>query len=92
TLEGSKSRVGDANAIDKIAQYKRETPSIFTWEIRDRLLEENICNSKNIPSVSLINRVLRYFESKSIDTETSSNSEYKHQSNDTNHGSHQNLA
>jgi hypothetical protein len=35
----------------QIAQYKRETPSIFAWEIRDRLLADNICNHENIPSV-----------------------------------------
>jgi hypothetical protein len=35
----------------KIAQYKLETPSIFAWEIRDRLLAENICYPENIPSV-----------------------------------------
>ena len=31
---------------------KRECPSIFAWEIRDRLIQDNICNSENIPSVS----------------------------------------
>ncbi|CAF1338007.1 unnamed protein product [Rotaria sordida] len=94
-IEGSKSRVVEADVVEKIVQYKCETPSIFAWEIRLRLLVENICNSENIPSVSSIIQVLRNLESKSIDTETSSNtyltsgdsnSEYKYQINDTNHG------
>lgn len=40
------------NVVDKISDYKRECPSIFAWEIRDRLLSEGVCNSDNIPSVS----------------------------------------
>lgn len=48
-----------AGVVDKIAQYKRECPSIFAWEIRDRLLSECFCNNDNVPSVSSINRVLR---------------------------------
>ncbi|CAF4186534.1 unnamed protein product, partial [Rotaria sordida] len=100
TIEGSKSHVVEADVVEKIAQYKCETPSIFAWEICYRLLVENICNSENVPSVSSINKVLRNLKSKSIDTETSSNtystsedsnSENKHQINDINHGHHQDI-
>lgn len=38
--------------VQKIAEFKRECPSIFAWEIRDRLLSEGVCNNDNIPSVS----------------------------------------
>ncbi|KRX62526.1 Paired box protein Pax-6 [Trichinella sp. T9] len=58
-IGGSKPRVATNKVVDKIADYKRECPSIFAWEIRDRLLQENVCNQDNIPSVSSINRVLR---------------------------------
>ncbi|XP_026318112.1 paired box protein Pax-6-like isoform X2 [Hyposmocoma kahamanoa] len=58
-IGGSKPRVATAEVVSKIAQFKRECPSIFAWEIRDRLLSEGICTSDNIPSVSSINRVLR---------------------------------
>ena len=50
-IGGSKPRVATNDVVSKIAQYKRETPSIFAWEIRDRLLAENVCNPENIPSV-----------------------------------------
>lgn len=52
-IGGSKPRVATSPVVQKIADYKRECPSIFAWEIRDRLLSEGICNSDNIPSVSL---------------------------------------
>lgn len=45
--------------VSKIEDYKRENPSIFAWEIRDRLLSEKICNKINVPSVSSINRIVR---------------------------------
>ena len=40
--------------VQKISEYKRECPSIFAWEIRDRLLSEGVCNNDNVPSVSTV--------------------------------------
>jgi len=51
-IGGSKPRVATACVVSRIAQYKRECPSIFAWEIRDRLLADGLCNHDNIPSVS----------------------------------------
>lgn len=53
-IGGSKPRVATPEVVAKIAQYKRECPSIFAWEIRDRLLSEGVCTNDNIPSVSLL--------------------------------------
>src|SRR5690606_17785249 len=51
-IGGSKPRVATSDVVSKIAQYKRECPSIFAWEIRDRLLSEGACTNDNVPSVS----------------------------------------
>ena len=53
-IGGSKPRVATSDVVTRIAQYKHETPSIFAWEIRERLLTDHICNHENIPSVSTI--------------------------------------
>lgn len=34
-------------------------PTIFAWEIRDKLLNEQICTKENVPSISSINRIVR---------------------------------
>jgi paired box protein 6 len=73
-IGGSKPRVATSDVVNRIAGYKRECPSIFAWEIRDRLLNENICTPDNIPSVSSINRVLRNLASKSFDSVSSASS------------------
>ncbi|KAI9575572.1 hypothetical protein GQX74_011374 [Glossina fuscipes] len=49
-IGGSKPRVATAEVVSKISQYKRECPSIFAWEIRDKLLQDGICTNDNIPS------------------------------------------
>lgn len=51
-IGGSKPRVATAEVVGKISLYKSECPSIFAWEIRDRLLQEGVCTNDNIPSVS----------------------------------------
>ncbi|XP_055615352.1 paired box protein Pax-6-like [Toxorhynchites rutilus septentrionalis] len=71
-IGGSKPRVATSSVVAKISDYKAECPSIFAWEIRDRLLSEGVCNNDNIPSVSSINRVLRNLASNK-ETSTQSN-------------------
>ncbi|GJQ83411.1 Prd [Trypoxylus dichotomus] len=58
-IGGSKPRVATPEVETRIEQYKRENPSIFSWEIRDRLVKEGICDRSTAPSVSAISRLLR---------------------------------
>lgn len=58
-IGGSKPRVATPEVESRIEQYKRENPSMFSWEIRDRLVKEGICDRSTAPSVSAISRLLR---------------------------------
>ncbi|XP_023237127.1 paired box protein Pax-3-B-like [Centruroides sculpturatus] len=58
-IGGSKPRVATPEVEKKIEEYKRDNPGIFSWEIRDRLIKDNICDKNTAPSVSSISRVLR---------------------------------
>jgi len=55
-IGGSKPKVATPKVVEKICDYKRQNPTMFAWEIRDRLLSEAICDQDNVPSVSSINR------------------------------------
>lgn len=55
-IGGSKPKVATPKVVDKIADYKRQNPTMFAWEIRDRLLAERVCDNDSVPSVSSINR------------------------------------
>ena len=59
SIGGSKPKVATPPVVTKIVQYKQQNPTIFAWEIRDRLVEEGVCDRENTPSVSSINRILR---------------------------------
>ncbi|KAF4517706.1 hypothetical protein B566_EDAN013384 [Ephemera danica] len=68
-IGGSKPRVATPEVERRIEDYKRDSPGIFSWEIRDRLikegltqqglLQEGVCERGSAPSVSSISRVLR---------------------------------
>ena len=55
-IGGSKPKVATPHVVETISKYKKENPTMFAWEIRDRLLTEGICSQENVPSVSSINR------------------------------------
>ncbi|XP_070775711.1 paired box protein Pax-3a isoform X1 [Enoplosus armatus] len=59
-IGGSKPKQTASPEVDKkIEEYKRENPGMFSWEIRDKLLKDGICDRNNVPSVSAISRVMR---------------------------------
>ncbi|XP_026229895.1 paired box protein Pax-3b isoform X2 [Anabas testudineus] len=59
-IGGSKPKQGTTPDVEKrIEEYKRENPGMFSWEIRDKLLKDGICDRNNVPSVSSISRIMR---------------------------------
>ncbi|XP_011161199.1 protein gooseberry isoform X3 [Solenopsis invicta] len=58
-IGGSKPRVATPEVEARIEEYKRDNPGMFSWEIRDRLIKEGICDRTSAPSVSAISRLLR---------------------------------
>lgn len=58
-IGGSKPKVATPFVVNKIAEYKLSNPTMFAWEIRDRLLVDEVCTQENVPSVSSINRIVR---------------------------------
>lgn len=55
-IGGSKPKVATPGVVDKIANYKRDNPTIFAWEIREQLISDGVCSKESVPSVSSINR------------------------------------
>nr|CAA09227.1 DtPax-6 protein [Girardia tigrina] len=64
-IGGSKPRVATNTVVRKVTIYKQESPSMFAWEIRDRPLQDGVCNQDNLPSISSINRILRSLANES---------------------------
>ncbi|KAM9442130.1 paired box protein Pax-3-A-like isoform 1-T1 [Salvelinus alpinus] len=59
-IGGSKPKQGTTPDVEKrIEEYKRDNPGMFSWEIRDKLLMDGICDRNTVPSVSSISRIMR---------------------------------
>jgi len=58
-IGGSKPKVATPEVVTKIEAYKKDNPTIFAWEIREKLISDGVCNQNTAPSVSSINRILR---------------------------------
>lgn len=55
-IGGSKPKVATGDVVEAIIRLKEENPTMFAWEIKEKLVTDNICSSENVPSVSSINR------------------------------------
>ncbi|XP_035699551.1 paired box protein Pax-5-like [Branchiostoma floridae] len=67
SIGGSRPKVATPLVVRKILGYKLEKPSMFAWEIRERLLADRVCTEGNLPSVSSINRILRTLPTSTCD-------------------------
>lgn len=73
-IGGSKPRIATPEIENRIEEYKKENQGIFSWEIRDRLIKEGICDRSTAPSVSAISRLLR---GRDDEKRTSQNGNFK---------------
>ena len=71
---GSKPKVSTPEVEARIEEYRAKNPGIFSWEIRDNLLKEGLCDKTNVPSVSSISRLLRGGEGDEDSLDGQSNS------------------
>ena len=55
----------------KIKQLAKQQPGMYSWEIRDRLVQENIFSRENIPSLSSIRQFLKEKEKQETTSERS---------------------
>ncbi|KAK1162473.1 paired box protein Pax-3-like isoform X1 [Acipenser oxyrinchus oxyrinchus] len=59
-IGGSKPKQVTTPDVEKrIEEYKKGNPGMFSWEIRDKLLKDGICDRNTVPSVSSISRIMR---------------------------------
>ncbi|XP_030253308.1 paired box protein Pax-5-like isoform X2 [Sparus aurata] len=58
-IGGSKPKVATPRVVQTILDLKHTNPSMFAWEIRDRLLLDGVCDQDSVPSISSINRIIR---------------------------------
>ncbi|KAF0039765.1 hypothetical protein F2P81_008000 [Scophthalmus maximus] len=55
-IGGSKPKVATPRVVQMILHWKHTNPTLFAWEIRDRLVLERVCDHVSVPSISSINR------------------------------------
>ncbi|XP_062414691.1 paired box protein Pax-5-like [Pungitius pungitius] len=74
-IGGSKPKVATPRVVQKILHLKHTNPNMFAWEIRDKLLLEQVCNRDGVPSISSINRIIRnQVQSESFEAVSSASS------------------
>ncbi|XP_063708882.1 protein gooseberry [Culicoides brevitarsis] len=58
-IGGSKPRVATPEIENRIEELKKLNPGIFSWEIREKLITEGVCDKNTAPSVSSISRLIK---------------------------------
>lgn len=58
-IGGSKPRITTPEIENRIEEYKRANPGIFSSEIRDKLIRDGVCDRTTAPPISAISRLIR---------------------------------
>jgi paired box protein 3/7 len=75
-IGGSKPRVATPEIETRIEDMKKDNPGMFSWEIREQLIKEGVCDKQSAPSVSSISRLLRQKNVGDGETEISNSNDY----------------
>lgn len=58
-IGGSKPRVATAEIESRIEELKNNNSSLYSWEIRNKLIDEGLCDKNTAPSVSCVSRMIK---------------------------------
>ena len=56
---GSKPKIDTERIEKRVKEYQERNPGIFSWEIKDKLVEDGMCTEETVPSISSISRLLK---------------------------------
>ncbi|XP_058945095.2 paired box protein Pax-3-B-like [Pocillopora verrucosa] len=65
------SRDVSTEVRNKIEEYRRAAPGIFSWEVKEKLVADGLCTKETLPPLTVISRLLRRVRSTGSDTEIS---------------------
>ena len=61
------SRDVSTEVKNKIEEYRRATPGIFSWEVKEKLVADGYCTKESLPPLTVISRMLRRVKSTGSD-------------------------
>ena len=61
------SRDVSSEVKNKIEEYRRAAPGIFSWEVKEKLVVEGYCTKESLPPLTVISRMLRRVKSTGSD-------------------------
>ena len=53
------SRDVSSEVKNKIEEYRRTAPGIFSWEVKEKLVADGMCTKESLPPLTVISRLLR---------------------------------
>ena len=61
------SRDVSTEVKNKIEEYRRTAPGIFSWEVKEKLVADGLCTKETLPPLTVISRMLRRVKSTGSD-------------------------
>ena len=61
------SRDVSSEVKNKIEEYRRAAPGIFSWEVKEKLVVDGYCTKESLPPLTVISRMLRRVKSTGSD-------------------------